>query len=102
MNRRQKMKKLKRELEQLRKELSVSGPALYRCELYDIRTMVVDRMFSREDETILGKDGIRDILAEDLLDAVNEVMEISRYNARFGYSEAYHYRAELKVAVPRK
>lgn len=102
MNRRQKMKKLKRELQQLRKELSVRSPALYRCELYDIRTMVVDRMFSREDETILGKDRIRNILAEDLLDDVNEVMEISRYNTGFGYSEACHYRAELKVAVPRK
>lgn len=102
MNSRQKMKQMKQELDQLRKELSVRSPALYRCELYDIRTMVVDRMFSREDETILGKDGIRDILAEDLLDDVNEVMEISRYNAGFGYSEACHYRAELKVAVPRK
>lgn len=102
MNNRQKMKRMKQELEQLRKELSVRSHALYTCELYDIRTMVVDRMFSREDETILGKDGIRDILAEDLLDDVNEVLAISRYNTGFGYSEACHYRAELKVAVPRK
>ena len=102
MNNRQKMKQMKQELEQLRKELSVRSPALYWRDLYDIQTMVADRMFSREDETILGKDGIRDILAEDLLDAVNEVMEISRYSTGFGYSETYHYRSELKVAVPRK
>lgn len=102
MNRRQKMKRMKQKLEWYQNRDSVERPVLYPSAPYEIRTLAVDRMFSREDAEILGEDRIRDILAEDLLEGVNEAIEVSSYDAGFGYSDARHFRAELKVAVLRK
>lgn len=101
MNRRQKIKKLKRKLEWYQNRDSVERPVLYPSERYEIRTLVVDRMFPERDMKFLNEEDIRYLLAKDLLEGVKDVMDVQCYRGISECSEARHYRAEIQVAIPK-
>lgn len=100
MNNRQKMKRMKRKLEFYKKQ----QPTVSICQMvrHKIHKLAADRMFTKEDEEILGEDGIARVLAADILDEIANVIDISKYNAGFGMSDRKHYRAELCVVLPEK
>lgn len=102
MNRRQKIKKLKRELEWYKKYHPVGKMnVVYPSVPYEIRTLVAERVFQEQDMKFLNEEDIRYLLAKDLLEGVKDVMDVQCYRGISECSEARHYRAEIQVAIPK-
>ena len=102
MNRRQKIKNLKKELARCKNQPSKKPVDLYPSTPYEIRTIAVDRMIEKEEEEFLGANGVRYLLAKDLLDEICKLIQFEKYHTGFvEMPDRFHYQAELKVAVPR-
>lgn len=107
MNRRMKMKKLKREVKQLRSENEFlnrilnrpsSVPPATRPNIIKLRT---ERAFDRIDCTMLDDDYVKDILILELLDGVKPYVNVTKIDGIDIY-DAVHYMATLTIVEPRR
>lgn len=99
MNRRQKMKRMKQELEWYKNHI-VRPKTIYPRSEYDIQTYAVTRTFSAEDANILRDKGIHEYLAKDFIDMVRENMEVEVAELWSIDGSAYKYDAILRIAKP--